>query len=345
MQFESLKVFCDVARHRSFSRAAAANHVSQSAASQVVSQLEKRMGVQLINRSTRPLRLTAAGQAYYEGCKRLVEQYLELEASIRGAAARLPPTVEVVAIYSVGLSDMGQYVERFQEEHPAARVRVEYLHPDRVVEKVKGGTADFGLVSFPRKTRELAALAWKEEAMVLACAPDHPLANLAAVEPRQLAGARYVGFDKDLVIRREVDRFLREHGVAADVGLEFDNIENIKKAIEIGAGVALLPEPTLRREVAAGTLVAVPLLGCRFVRPLGIIHRRHHEPGTTARQFMDLLRQPGPTTSSGSPHLGLFTGGDGAPTPRPAARRPGRAANGHAHRGRNGNARAPRRNV
>jgi DNA-binding transcriptional LysR family regulator len=344
MQFESLKVFCDVARHRSFSRAAAANGVSQSAASQVVSQLEKRMGVQLINRSTRPLQLTAAGQAYYEGCKRLVEEYLELEASIRGAATRLPPTVEVAAIYSVGLSDMGQYVERFRSEHAAARVHVEYLHPDRVIEKVLAGTADFGLVSFPRKTRELVALPWKEEPMVLACAPGHPLARLAAVEPRHLAGVRYVGFDKDLVIRREVDRFLREHGVAADAALEFDNIENIKKAIEIGEGVALLPEPTLRREVAAGTLVAVPLAGCDFVRPLCIIHRRQHEPSTTARQFIDLLRQPESTTSSGSPTLGLFAGDD-SPASRPAARRAGRVANGHAHRTGNGSARASRRNV
>ena len=69
--------------------------------------------------------------------------------------------------------------------------------------------------------------------------------------PARLDGEKYVAFDKGLVIRREVDRFLRRHGAAIDVLFEFDNIENIKKAIEIGAGVALLPEPTLRQELEA----------------------------------------------------------------------------------------------
>src|SRR5437588_12487161 len=100
MQFESLKVFCDVARHRNFSQAAAANHVSQSAASQIVLQLEKRMGVLLVDRSTRPLQLTALGQVYYDGCKGLVEQYMELEASLRQAQADLEVNVQVAAIYS-----------------------------------------------------------------------------------------------------------------------------------------------------------------------------------------------------------------------------------------------------
>jgi DNA-binding transcriptional LysR family regulator len=343
MQFESLKVFCDVARQRSFSRAAAANHVSQSAASQVVSQLEKRLGVQLINRSTRPLQLTPPGQRYYEGCKGLVEQYLELEVSVRNAASQLAPTVEVAAIYSVGLSDLGQSVERFQTEHAPARAHVEYLHPDRVIEKVLDGTADFGLVSFPRKTRELTALPWKEETMVLACAPGHTLAGLPAIEPRQLTGAEYVAFNEGLVIRREVDRFLREQGAATAVKAEFDNIENIKQAIVSRVGVALLPEPTLRREVAAGTLVAVPLAGGRFARPLGIIHRRRRKPSATAQQFMELLRRPEPKASSGSPEQGQCTHDSGPPSPPPTSRRPGRGANGAGHRGRNGNGHASTR--
>src|SRR5262249_36618689 len=76
------------------------------------------------------------------------------------------------------------------------------------------------------------------------------------------------------------------------VAMEFDNIENIKKAIEVGAGVALLPEPTLRREVEAGTLIALPLAGCRLVRPLGIVHRRQNKPGATALRFLNMLRSP-----------------------------------------------------
>jgi DNA-binding transcriptional LysR family regulator len=285
-------VFCDVFRCRSFSQAAAEHGLTQSAVSQIVLQLEKHLEVQLIDRSRRPLQLTALGQTYYDGCKTLIEQYQELEASIRTSQARQAATVQVAAIYSVGLGDMGQYVERFQAQYPTVKVHVEYLHPDRVYERVLDGTADFGLVSFPRKMRELTRLPWRDEEMVLVCVPGHCLAGQPSVRPAQLTGEKYVAFDKELVIRREVDRFLREHDVAAEVVLSFDNIENIKKAIEIGAGVALLPAPSVTQEVQAGSLVAVPLDGARLVRPLGIIHRRHTRPSTSARRFIDLLRQP-----------------------------------------------------
>src|SRR5262249_18718859 len=140
--------------------------------------------------------------------------------------------VRVAAIYSVGLGDFVQLIERFKDSQPGTRVQVEYLHPDQVYARVVEGTADFGLVSFPRKTRLLAALPWREEEMVLACTPAHPLASSPAVRTAELGGAKFIGFDKNLQIRREVDRFLRGHGAAVELVAEFDNIESIKRAVE-----------------------------------------------------------------------------------------------------------------
>lgn len=292
MQIESLRIFCDVARYRSFSRAGAANHVTQSAVSQAVQLLEEHFHAQLIDRSRRPLRLTPSGRVFFEGCQRLVEQYHELEATLRNTQAHLETTVQVAAIYSVGLGDMSLYVEHFRGMQPHVKIYIEYLHPDRVCEKVLDGTADFGLVSFPPKKKTLVALPWRDEEMVVACPPGHPLAARPSVRPAELAGVKFIGFDRKLTIRREVDRFLRERDVAVVPEAEFDNIENIKKAVEVGAGIALLPEPTLRREVHAGTLVAVPLEGSRLVRPLAIIYRRHHKLGAGAQRFLELLRHP-----------------------------------------------------
>jgi DNA-binding transcriptional LysR family regulator len=307
MQFESLKVFCDVARNRSFSQAAQVNQVTQSAVSQMVAQLEKRMGVQLIDRSTRPLQLTTLGKQYYEGCKALLEQYSELEASLKSAQARVEGSVQVAAIYSVGLGNMNQYVEAFVAGQPEAEVHVEYLHPDQVYEKVLDGSVDLGLVSFPRKSSKLTIVPWRDEEMLFVCAPKHPLASQTSVRLAQLAGLKYIHFSKDLGIRREVDRFLRSRKVSVSVLLEFDNIENIKKAIEIGAGVALLPEPTLRREVASGSVVALPLADARLVRPLGIIYRRHSKLSNAAQGFLELLRQQNP---DGTPaEQGTYAGG------------------------------------
>ena len=291
---EALKVFCDVARCRSISQAAADNGLSQPAASQIVRQLEKRLGVQLINRLTRPLQLTALGQAYYEGCKQLVEQYLELEASIRSARAERGATVQVAAIYSVGLGDMGQYVERFEREHPSApRPRRIPASRTRSIERVHEGVADFGLVSFPRRLRELTVEPWREEEMVLACRPDHPLARLASVAPAELEGDRYVAFVKGLVIRREVDRFLREQGVSVRTAAEFDNIENIKEGVKVGSRRRPAARAHDPPEVRAGTLASAPLEGCRFVRPLGVIRRRQHQLGGAALHFLELLREVG----------------------------------------------------
>ncbi|MCS7167734.1 MAG: LysR family transcriptional regulator [Gemmatales bacterium] len=292
MHLETLKIFCDVVSWQSFSKAAQVNGVSQSAVSQAIAQLERRLRVQLIDRSSRPLQLTAEGKIFYHGCRELLERFQALERSLRNNSDHLQLPVRVAAIYSVSLRDMSQYVERFRRIDPRANVHIDYLHPDQVYQRVLDGTADLGLVSFPTPGRKLVALPWREEVMVVACAPQHPWAKRREIRIAALQGQPYVHFEKGLVIRRQVDRFLRQHGVSVQVVMEFDNIENIKKAVEAGAGIALLPEPTIRREVQAQTLVAIPLADARLVRPLGIIYRRSPRLSLAAQRFVEVLRQP-----------------------------------------------------
>jgi DNA-binding transcriptional LysR family regulator len=291
MQLESLKIFCDVVRWASFSRGARENGISQSSASQVVHQLEVRLGVKLIDRSKRPLVPTSEGKLYYDGCKDLVSRYLEVENRVKALEndRKLSGTVRVAAIYSVGLHHMSRYVEQFRQTYPEVEVRIEYLHPTRVIESVTGGDAELGLVSFPRKWPELTAIPWREEEMVLAVHPSHRFASLAEVDAEALDGETFVGFESELPIRRAVDRFLRTHGVHVRVSLEFDNIETIKRAVEVPSGVAILPEPTLAVEVKAGMICAVRFKDRRPTRPLAIIHRRSEQLGLAASRFLELL--------------------------------------------------------
>ncbi len=290
MNLKSLKIFCDIVSRRSFSRAAEDNGISQSAASQVVSQLEGRLGVQLIERSKRPLVPTREGKVFFDGCRKLIAQYDALEDEVRTLHDEVAGRVRVAAIYSVGLHHMSRYVQEFMSRHPKANVRLEYLHPDRVLESVEQGQADIGIVSYPRNTRGIESEPWREEPMVLVCAPTHPLAGRVEIGLAELHGQRMVGFDPDLVIRHEIDRVLAAHGAEPVVVMEFDNIETIKRAVEIDAGMALLPEPTVGRELAAGTLTTVRLADAEFVRPLGIIHGRGKPLPPTATRFIDLLR-------------------------------------------------------
>ena len=290
VNLKSLKVFCDIVARRSFSRAAEDNGISQSGASQVVSQLEGRLGVQLIERTKRPLVPTREGQVFYDGCRKLIARYEALEDEVRTLHDDVAGRVRVAAIYSVGLHHMSRYVQEFMTRHPKANVRLEYLHPERVLELVEQGQADIGIVSYPRSTRAIEAEPWREEPLVLACAPTSPFADRVQLSLAELDGHRMVTFDPDLVIRHEIDRVMAAHDAEPEVVMEFDNIETIKRAVEIDAGVALLPEPTLGRELAAGTLCAVRLAGDELVRPLGIIHARGKPLGPTAKRFIDLLR-------------------------------------------------------
>jgi DNA-binding transcriptional LysR family regulator len=317
MQLESLKIFCDVVRWASFSRGASENGVSQSSASQAVHQLEVRLGVKLIDRSKRPLVPTPQGRLYYEGCKDLVGRYLEIEGRVKGLedASNVVGTVGVASIYSVGLVHMSRFVRNFGERYPGANVRLEYLHPTRVVESVSDGGVELGLISFPRKWPELTVIPWRVEEMVLAVHPSHQLASCSEVEASELDGEAFVSYDQELPIRRAIDRFLRRNDVGFSVALEFDNIENIKRAVEISAGVAFLPGPTLDREVEAGTLVAVRVEGReperRLTRPLAAVHRRHHELSLTAARFLELLTEESGTVDPAAPTRILDTASSG----------------------------------
>ncbi len=293
MQIEALKIYADVVRLRSFSRGAEANGVLQSAASQAVNSLERQLGVSLIDRSHRPFEVTPQGKLFYNGCREIVDAYSELEATVRGAHKNADAVVCVAAIFSIGLGDMSRYVQQFSQTHPQARVQLEYLNPDRVYERVLEEAVDFGIVSFPQRRKELAVIPWRAEPMVLACPKGHRLAKRRAVALGDLNGEKFVAFDKNLAIRREVDRLLRKAKARVEVAMEFDNIEAIKRAVEVGAGVAILPEPTLAREAALKTLAAVRLEGAEFSRPLGIIHRRGKKFYQNTQDFLGLLLKNG----------------------------------------------------
>ena len=328
MHLRFVEIFCEVAQRRSFSKGAAAQDVSQSSASQAVSLLEKRLGTQLIDRSKRPLELTPAGQVYFEGCRELLELFRAIEDQVHATSDRVAGPVRVAAIYSVGLMQMEQTVQRFEELYPDTRLRLEYLHPDRVYQQLMDDEADLGLVSYPRHGGDFDSIDWQEQPMVLVVPPRHRLAGRPSVDIAELNGEDYVGFTQELTIRREVDRQLKRSKVTVQIVHEFDNIETIKRAIEIGAGVALLPRPTVWQEISSGSLSAVELADVALVRPLGIVHKRNKQLTTAAQRFIELLHD-------GEASLGALPEGATQRSKRGAGRSrdTGAGSNGHQLRG------------
>ena len=291
MNIETLRIFCDVVQHQSFSRGAAANEVSQSAATQSVHRMEKHFGMQLVDRSKRPFVLTPEGQACYEGFRQVLEMYDSVEARVRSLRKEIAGMVRVAAIYSVGLHDMSRCMQDFMRCYPKAKVQLEYLRPNKVYDAVLNSEVDLGIVSYPMGSPELSVIPLRSERMVLVCKPEHPLAQRTSVTAEHLQDEDFVTFDRDLSIRKEIDRYLRQQSVSVRVAMEFDNIETIKQALEIGAGVSILPEPTVRLEVAAGRLASVRLTTPQLQRPIGIIHRQRKVFTPTATRFIEMLQQ------------------------------------------------------
>ncbi|NLX99400.1 MAG: LysR family transcriptional regulator [Rhodopirellula sp.] len=291
MNVETLRIFCDVVQHQSFSRGAAANEVSQSAATQSVHRMEKYFGVQLVDRSKRPFVLTPEGQACFEGFRQVLEVFDSVEARVRSLRSDIAGLLRVAAIYSVGLHDMSRCMQDFMRRYPKAKVQLEYLRPNKVLDAVLNSEVDLGIVSYPLASPELAVIPLRSERMVLVCHPDHHLAERKAVTAEHLQDEDFVTFDRDLSIRKEIDRYLRQRSVSVRVVMEFDNIETIKQAIEIGAGISILPEPTVRRETASGRLAAIRLIAPQLQRPVGIIHRHRKVFTPTATKFVELLAE------------------------------------------------------
>ena len=296
MSFRNFELFCEVAECRNFSKAADRQGVSQSTVSQAVAHLEKQLGIELIDRSHRPLTLTPAGQHFFDGCRELLTGFERLETEVRKLAGCIAGRLRVAAIYSVGLLQMDLYVHHFEDAYPDVELRVDYVHPDQVYERIRSDNADIGLISFPEDTSEFATIPWQEQPIALIVHPDHPLAKRASegydsalIEAIQ--GEDFVNFTSELRVRNQLDRWLREAGVSPNVVHEFDNVEQVRRAVEDGVGVALLPEATVKRSIETGTLVSLKLSNVEWFRPLGVIHKRNRKLSHAANRFVELIHE------------------------------------------------------
>jgi DNA-binding transcriptional LysR family regulator len=295
MQIETLKIFCDLVESKSFSQAAERNFVTQSAVSQQVRGLEESFKRKLLERKRgqREVRLTEDGETFYKESKQVLEAYAHLKEQMRHRSSTVGGTVRVATVYSIGLHELPPAVRRFMALYPEAKIDLEYSRTTRIVSDVLAGTVDLGIVAYPEKKRGLSVIPLGGDRLVLICPPGHALAAHKKLRARDLAGHDFVLFERDIPTRRATDKILRAHGVAVRRVAEFDNIETIKRAVEVGFGVAIVPRPSVVDEQRAGQLAAVPLAEAEWTRSVGIIYRSDRTLGTAARKFIELLRSGG----------------------------------------------------
>lgn len=289
MNLDHLQLFRDIAQTRSISRGAALNAVSQSAASQHLQEVERQLDVQLVDRSVRPLQLTQAGRLYHDFCREVLKLRQQFDVDLEGLKGKVEGVCRIASIYSIGLSEMTRLEAQFAERFPEAELKVDYLRPEKVYDAVVNDRADLGLVSYPEPTKEVRVNPWRDERMVVALAPSHPLATRTVIAAADLQDREFIGFDDELPISREVKRFLREAGVEVRQVHHFDNIQSMKEAVAMGSGISILPEPILQRDIDEGRLIAVPLEAPGLKRPLGILQPRRRKLNRATQSFLHLL--------------------------------------------------------
>ncbi|MFZ1700314.1 MAG: LysR family transcriptional regulator [Pyrinomonadaceae bacterium] len=294
MHIETLKVFCDLADLESFSLAAERNFITQSAVSQQIRTLEEKFKRRLLERvrGRREVKLTPAGEVFYRESQQILEAYEHLQESLRGVVGKIGGTVKVATVYSVGLHELPAKVREFMTKFPAAKIDLEYSRTTRVVRDVLNGTVELGILAFPETKRGLTITPMADNLLVLIAPPDHKFAARKKVKVTELDNEDFVHFERDVPTRKAMEKIFKANGVEVKTVAEFDNIETIKRAVEVGFGLAIVPEPSVIEARKAGTIAVIELAEKYWIRSVGVIHRTDRTLSLAAKKFLQLLEQP-----------------------------------------------------
>ncbi|HBA39154.1 MAG TPA: LysR family transcriptional regulator [Deltaproteobacteria bacterium] len=291
MDIESLKIFCDVITLKGFTQAAVANSITQSAVSQRLKALEKKLGFILIERRGNELSLTRAGELTYQGARRILADLRELEDQLKEIGGQVSGSVKVATIYSVGLYELNPSVKKFLRNHPDIDVQIEYSRANKIYQDVVNGSVDLGIVAYPANKPQIRSVPFLQDELVLICSPDHPFSSSESISLQKLASQPFVTFQHDIPTRKALDEILKKNGVAVIIKAEFENIELIKRAVEIGLGISIVPSMTVRSEVQAGLLRAISFAEGPFTRPIAVLYRRGRSLPPAVRKFIAVLTE------------------------------------------------------
>lgn len=291
MHIEMLKTFCDLADLSSFSKTAEKHFLSQSAVSQQLAQLELTHKCQLINRKKRPIELTRQGRLLYQASKDMLDRYEELKNELIAMEKYPVSRINIAAIFSIGMHTLPDYVKRFMVGHPNVNVHVEYLGAGAICELVLAGAVDIGLVAVPKRDKRLDVYEFQDEPLVVVCSPKHPLSHESVVDIHRLQFERFIAFEKGVPTRAWIDGMLERYSTVVRPVMEFDNIETVKRAVEIDSGISILPRTAILQEVGNGTLRAIRFSNEDFVRPTGVIVRKGKILSQAGRYLIELLRK------------------------------------------------------
>jgi DNA-binding transcriptional LysR family regulator len=291
MQIQSFKVFADLIATGSFSKAAEANGITQSAVSQQVRAIEDRFQVRLLERGRRTVTLTPEGRAFLDASREILGVYDDLSSRIQTLRREIAGDLTIASILTIGLHELPPYLKVFRRTFPDVKVVMHYCRSDEVYARVIERRANIGLVAYPAPRRGLKAHTFWRDRLVLICSPTHPLAARRRITLDALAEETFIAFAADLPTRREIDRALRAARVKVRLAYEFDNIDTVKRAVEIENAISIVPETTARIESSSGSLRIVEIDAPKMFRPLGALVPSTAKPTPALTEFLAMLER------------------------------------------------------
>ena len=287
-------ILCGLRRLGSISQVASHIGVSQPAISQRITALEARLGFRILDRGPgrSGQQLNAHGIVLEDASRRILAILDELPSALYGASSDLVGRLHVATVYSLGLHSLAEPIRRFLNEAPNVEFDIEYMRTDRVYESVLSGESDVGIVACPKEVKGIRVLDWVNEPLALVMSPSFVISGQGdGISVSDLGGLPFIAFADGIPTRSLIERSLHRVGVKLDVRKSYDNIETLKRTVELGFGVSLLPRQSVMNEIADGALQEVSIRGFSISRSCGILLLEKKTIARAAQKWLDLLSE------------------------------------------------------
>ena len=290
MELSRLEALVAVAQEKGFSRAAERLHRTQPAVSQAIRRLEAEMGTSLFDRSSKDGTLTDAGRVLYEYARQMLNlkrdahgALQELESLQRGKVALAANEYTVVHLLPI--------VCAFHARYPSIHVEVKRSLASRIPSEILAREVEIGLITYRPPNPGLTVIPIATDELALLVAPGHPMAGRAEVSVRELGAESFLAHNVRSPWRERVVRMFEQHHTPLNIVMELPTLESIRRLVESGLGVALMPRRAAQADVARGSLVALAIREMRFERPVLIVYRHGAKLSHAARAFLECARE------------------------------------------------------
>lgn len=294
MDLRQLEIVRRVAETGSFTAAARALNVSQSAVSRQVLQLEEELGEPAFLRLGRKVRLTTAGQSLLDLSRRVLADIQDTTSGIRDEQQAPSGTLHLGGGMTVCLYVFPALLKEFRRRQPRIDVKLTTGTTSQLLERLRSGALDVGLLTLPVEGADLTQVPALREELLLVMHPSHKLAKKRRITPADLHKQSWVLFERGSSTRRVIDEMFRMHGVHPRIVMETENVEILKALTTIGMGLTIVPYQALAREARSGSLRVRRVDGITMVRETGWVYVRGSRVPRVVLQMFDALRQAVP---------------------------------------------------